>query len=184
MHQLSLILTPLQNNGAAVFTPTVDPSAGMDFNSNVSNVSPAIPLENPIFSTPMGDDDLLSLLALFPSNSLDDHAALPSLPLKFAAHVFEDNGIPNSEWNFQDLPPLMPVTNHPATASVQPISQGKPSSMDIATGLGTSRHQALSNGNFINFPLFARHDVNPKDKRTLAVCNPCASYFALALIYI
>lgn len=138
----------------------------MGFNSNISNVPPAIPSENP----PLIDMDnnlLLTLFALLPSDSAG-HTTLPS-PSDFATHVSADNGILSSEWDF--LTSLMPatVTNNPATTSSPPISQGQPSSTDVATGLGTFEHQPLSDANFINFPLVGRRGLNLKDKRTLGV---------------
>jgi hypothetical protein len=169
-----------------VFTPIVNGSAGMDFNANISNVLPVIPLENPTFSMLDMDTNnlLLTLFALLPSDSVA-HATPPSPPLEFATHVFEDNGILSSKWDFQDLISLMPatVTNNPATTSPQPsISQGQPSSTEVATGLGTSGHQPLSNANFINFPLVGHRDINLEDKRTLGVCTSNTSNIALMLI--
>jgi hypothetical protein len=155
----------------------------VDFNSDISNVPPAIPFENPAFPTLMDTNNLLlNFFALLPSDS--GYATLPSPPLESAMHVFEDNGIPSSEWDFQDLTSLMPatVTNNPTTTSSRPISHGQPSSTDVATGLGTSGHQPPSNANFINFPLVGRHDINLKDKRSLGVCTSNTSNIALTLI--
>lgn len=142
---------------------------GLDY--DLSNFSPAVPLENPALSVPTDvDTTLSSLLALLPSDSVDQATRQQlslGLPLEFATHwhVLENNGIPGSELH---LPSPMPFTDHPATAG--------------STGPSTSRPQGISNANFINFPLMpGRRDVSLKDKRSLGVCAFTSILFCFKL---
>ena len=125
------------------------------------------------------------LLSLFPPSNSTDSATLqgtPSLP-EFATHVLEDHSLPISDWNFQDLSPLMPhATNLPATDSepLQLTPQDQAPPMSVPTGL--SANEVLSNTNFINFPLGGCHKNNLKDRRSLAVHIPHASQLLCPLI--
>jgi hypothetical protein len=147
---------------------------------DLSNFSPAVPLdsESHILPVPMDIDNVLS--SLFLLSNFADHATLqgtPSLP-KFAAHVLENHSLPVSDWNLPDLLPFMPrATNLPVTAdleSLQLISQDQLSPMSVSMGLSAS-NEALSNTNFINFSLGGCHKNNMKGMRSLAVCISHAS---------
>lgn len=146
----------------------------MDSWHNLPHVSPADPSVDPGPTLSMHTDMdgvLSTMFSLLPSQS-GDHTTLdenPSHPSQFAAATWQDNGIMGSEFDFSDLPPLMPAIDHSATTSSQPTFHNQLFPMDAATGLSASVPQAIDNTNFFNFPFVSR-EINLKDKRTMAVC--------------